>query len=218
MVSGNTLLLWRCWKTPWCLHIWSHRVPAHSTPAHIKVTTIQQPPYLSPPHIPSHRQDTLLLASYAPTSSQHTPGLHQGCSSPGASLGTALDTRHLPLMSPEVTAPPTPVTFQGHRLEEAKLLQHLDEEDQDHQHRNHLKAFQVHGGGVSWPLTPSPLPTTILEPPHPSTSAARPCIPRDTRLSLVGFGCHPLLRGTFHQPWVSQGSAQGCAGGSGNHG
>lgn len=68
--------------------------------------------------------------------------------------------------------PPTPVTFQGHRLEEAKLLQHLDEEDQDHQHSDHLQAFQVHGGGVSWP-------PTHLEPSHPNATAAGLCNPKD---------------------------------------
>lgn len=106
---------------------------------------------------------------------------------------------------PEVTAPPTPVTFQGHRLEEAKLLQHLDEEDQDHQHCNHLKAFQVHGGGVSWPLTPPPLPTTVLEPPHPSTSHPQGPGPA----SLAGVWLSPPTQGQLPSAMGERGVSTG---------
>lgn len=166
-------------------------------------------PVPSPHPQPLDRQDTLLLASYAPTSSQRAPGLSHGCSSLGASSGAALDTHHLPLVSPEVTAPPIPITFQGHRLEEAKLLQHLDEEDQDHQHCNHLKAFQVHGEGVSWPLTPPSLPTTVLEPLTPAPQPPDHTSP-GTPVSLAGIWLSPPTQGHCHQPWVTEGSAQGC--------
>lgn len=128
----------------------------------------------------------------------HVPGLSHGCSSLGASSGAALDTHHLPLVSPKVTAPPTPVTFQGHRLEEAKLLQHLDEEDQDHQHCNHLKAFQVHGGGVSWPLTPQPSPPQPLSPLTPAHQPPDPASQGHPPVSLVGVQLPPPTQG--HPP------------------
>lgn len=120
-------------------------------------------------------------------------------------------------MSPEEPAPPTPVTFQGHGLEETKLFQHLDEEDQDHQHRDHLKAFQVHGGGVSWPHTPTPSPpqswsflTPALQSPDHTSPGTPACVPKG------GSAVTPLLGGARHRPQARVQCAV-VAGGSRSH-
>ena len=61
--------------------------------------------------------------------------------------------------------------------------------------------------GVSHGPTPShPLPTAVLEPPHPSAVAIGPGIPRDPcRCPRGGTGCHPSTRGHH----ISGGRARG---------
>lgn len=64
------------------------------------------------------------------------------------------------------------ITFQGDRFKKPKLLQHFDEQDQDHQHSNHLQTFQVHDEWDSWPQGPL---LQLLT--HPSFPARVPHMP-----------------------------------------